>query len=101
MWFAAKPAIDDDTTDANAVIEQHWDDTAITDVTINGVDYKQYDCYFPASATNSIISDGAQSIDYLGEFQFVPSVGDPVTYPASDPKIDVTVYFDVIRKTSV
>lgn len=100
LFFAAKPVIDDDNTDANAVISQSWDDTAVTDTTINGVAYKQYACYFPPSATNSIVSGGAPSADYLGEFQYVPSGGDPVTFPANDEKLDCKVYFDIKRKTT-
>lgn len=100
LFFEAKPAIDDDSTDANAVISQTWTDSAVTDVTINGIAYKQYACSFPASATNSILSDGATSLDYLGEFQWVDSTGDPHTFPPNDPKLACIVYFDVVRKTS-
>lgn len=100
LFFAAKPAIDDDNTDANAVINQNWGDSAVTDVVIGGVAYKQYDCYFPPSATNSILSNGADSADYLGEFQWVPASGVPITFPPNDPKLDCIVYFDVKRETS-
>lgn len=100
LFFAAKPAIDDDTTDANAVINMSWDDSALmADVVIGGVTYKKYNCYFPPSATNSIASNGALSADYLGEFQFVPTGGgDPITAPATDDKLDCLVYFDIKRK---
>lgn len=101
LFFAAKPAIDDDNTDAAALINMSWDDTAVTDVTIGGVAYKRYDCYFPPSATNSILSDGAGSTDYLGEFQYVPIDGVPVTFPPTDDKLECVVYFDVKRKTVV
>lgn len=100
LRFMAKPAIDDDNTDAAAVISQEWTDSAVTDVTINGVAYKQYSCYFPPSATNSIVSNGAASSSYLGEFQWVSAAGIPTTFPANDPKLDVVVYFDVIRETT-
>lgn len=101
LFFAAKPVIDDDNTDAAAVINQNWDDTALlADQVIDGITYKTYDCYFPASATNNIASNGANNADYLGEFQWVPSVGDPVTFPANDPKLDCIVYFDVKRKVT-
>lgn len=101
LFFAAKPAIDDDNTDAAALINQSWDDTVVTDVTIGGVAYKKYACYFPASATNSIPSGGALTAEYLGEFQFVPSGGDPITFPATGDKLSCIVYFDVKRKTVV
>lgn len=100
LRFMAKPAIDDDNTDASAVISQEWDDSAVTDTTIGGVAYKQYNCYFPPSATNSIISDGADSADYKGEFQWVSAASVPVTFPPTDPKLSVTVYFDIIRETT-
>lgn len=100
LRFMAKPAIDDDSTDAAAVINQQWDDSAVVDTTVNGVAYKQYNCYFPPSATNSIKSNGADSSDYLGEFQWVNAAGIPVTFPPTDPKLPVTVYFDIIRETT-
>lgn len=100
LFFEAKPAIDDDHTDANAVISQSWDDSATTTVTLNGVTYTQYACSFPPAATNSILSGGADSADYLAEFQWVNSTGIPMTFPATDPKLDCIVYFDIIRKTS-
>lgn len=100
LFFAAKPAIDDDNTDAAAVIVGSWDDTNVTDVVIDGIAYKQYACTFLPAATNSIESDGADSADYLGEFQFVPVSGIPQTFPADNKKLDVVVYFDVKRKTS-
>lgn len=101
LFFAAKPAIDDDVLDANAVINQSWDDTALMpDVLINGIIYKKYNCYFPPAATNSIPSNGAGSTDYLGEFQYVPISGVPITAPATDAKLDCIVYFDVKRKTT-
>lgn len=105
LFFAAKPVVDDDNTDANAVINVNWDDTAIVGEvtkTIKGVATlcKQYNCTIPPSATNSINSNGADSADYLAEFQFVPLGGDPVTFPPNDPKLDCIVYFDIKRKVT-
>ena len=101
LFFAAKPVIDDDSTDVSAVLQGQWDDTATSNVVINGVAYKQYACTFPPSATNSILSNGAASADYLGEFQYVPTTGIPVTFPATDQKLDVIVYFDIKRKVTL
>lgn len=103
LFFAAKQAIDDDNTDALALIQGTWDDNSVTDVTINGIAYKEYNCDFPGSATNAVESDGAESLELLGEFQFVPAGGiDPVTFPApGDPRIPTILYFDVKRKTVV
>jgi hypothetical protein len=100
LFFAAKPVVDDDGTDANSQINGSWDDTAVTDVVVNNIAYKKYACHFPPSATNSILSNGAGSVDYLGEFQYVPVNGDTVTFPATDQKLDVLLYFDIKRKTT-
>ena len=101
LFFAAKPLIDDDNTDANAQISGSWDDSSVTDVTRNGIAYKRYACNFPASATNSIVSGGADSAEYKGEFQWVPNGGEPITFPPDDQKIPTIIYFDVKRKTTV
>lgn len=100
LRFMAKPAIDDDNTDAAAVISQEWDDSSVVDTTVNGIAYKQYNCYFPPSATNGIASNGADSSEYKGEFQWVNAAGIPTTFPPDDPKLSVIVYFDVIRETT-
>lgn len=101
LFFAAKLAIDDDTTDAAALIDQHWDDASVSDVVINGIAYKKYDCLFTAEATSNIESDGASSVELLGEFQYVTSSGVPTTFPAKDEKLECIVYFDVKRKTTI
>lgn len=100
LWFGAKQVIDDDTADTLIVLKKSWDDSAVTDVTIDGVAYKQYACDWDAADTFSIPSDGAGSLDFLGEFQYVPASGDPITFPATDDKLDCKVYFDVIRETA-
>ena len=101
LFFAAKPAIDDDTSDAAAVISASFTDSVVTNTTINGIAYKQYTCYFPPSATYGILSNGVSKADYVAEFQYVPTTGIPVTFPATDKKLDAVVYFDVKRKTTV
>lgn len=101
LFFAAKPVIDDDSTDGTAVIQGNWNDTNTSDITIDGVAYKRYTCHFPGSATASVASNGAESVDLLGEFQIVPSSGDPKTYPgAGQERIPVVLWFDVKRKTT-
>lgn len=101
LFFAAKETIDDDDTDSSAKIEGNWGDSDVTEVTIKNVVYKQYACYFPPEATNSILSAGAATATYLGEFQYVPTTGVPVTFPATGDKLEAIVYFDVKRKTTV
>lgn len=97
LFFSAKPVIDDDLTDAAAVIKRTFDDTVVSDTTIKGVAYKLYTCHFPPSDTIGIDSNGAESLDYLGDFQWVSSTGIVTTFPPVDPKIDVQVTFDVTR----
>lgn len=99
LFFTAKSAIDDDLSDASAVISGEFDDTNVADVTVNDVAYKKYTCFFPPSATSSIVSNGETSRDYIGEFQYVPTTGVPVTLPPT-AKIKVKVWFDVTRKTT-
>jgi len=101
LFFAAKRLIDDDNNDASAVIQGDWGDGAVTTVVEDGITYKKYACDFPASATNSVLSNGATELDLLGEFQFVPAGGDPITFPAAGDKIPTVLYFDVKRKTTV
>jgi hypothetical protein len=98
LFFTAKPIFDDDNTDAAATISNSWADTSVTDVTINGIAYKQYNCYFPPSATNGIASNGADSATYFGEFEYVPTTNIPVTFPANNVKLECIVYFDITRK---
>jgi hypothetical protein len=100
LRFMAKTVIDDDNTDASAIITESWTDSSATDVVINGVAYKQYVCYFAPADTNSILSNGAPEAQYLGEFQWTNASGIPVTFPATSPKLDCIVYFDVIRETT-
>lgn len=101
LFFAAKTAPDDDNTDALAFILGDWTDSSVIDVVVAGIAYKKWACHFPPAATNSIVSNGAGSLELLGEFEFVPLAGDPITFPPTDDKIPVVVYFDLKRKTVV
>lgn len=100
LWFGAKQVIDDDTADTAMVLKKHWDDSAVNDVTIGGVAYKEYACNWSKTDTDDIPSNGASSLDFIGEFQWVPLTGDPITFPATDDKLDCKVYFDIIRETA-
>src|SRR6185503_18658042 len=77
LFFTAKPAVDDDDTDAAAVINQTFDDSSA----VNDGTNVTYTCSFPASATNSIAMAGAKKKDYLAEFQWVSAAGVPSTFP--------------------
>lgn len=99
LFFAAKPAVDDDDTDAASLINGVFDDTdLLSDIVVDGLTYKQYDCTFLPAATDSILSQGADEVDLLGEFQFVPTSNNPQTYPGNNEKIAVKLWPDIKRK---
>jgi hypothetical protein len=102
LFFAAKQTIDDDTTDAAAIIAGSWGDEAVSDITVSGVAYKQYACHF-SDVADDVESNGATDLELLGEFQFVPLGGaDPTTFPGpGQDRIPVSLSFDVKRKTTV
>lgn len=101
LWFAAKTAPDADATDAAAVINKSFSDSVVTDETISGVAYKKYTLAFVAADTSAVsFADGSKKKKYLGEFQFVPSSGAPVSYPGNDSYIETIVYADIKRATA-
>lgn len=101
LFFTAKPAVDDDSSDLAAVINQSFSDSVVSnDVDASGNAVKKYTCYFPPAATNSITSSGSKKADYLGEFQWVSSTGVPSTFPGNDKFLDCIVYFDLRRATT-
>jgi hypothetical protein len=93
LFFTAKPDVDDDITDANAVINYAFTDADM----VNDGTNVTYNCVFPPSATTNIASDGEKKRDYLAEFQFVSLSGVPTTYPGDDNFLDAIVYFDLRR----
>jgi len=95
LFFAAKPAVDDDLTDAAAVIDATFTDADM----VNDGTTVTYTCYFPPTATNSIDMNGASQINYKAEFQFVSSAGVPSTFPGNDKFLDAVVYADIRRAT--
>lgn len=103
LWFAAKPAVDNDNTDASAVINKSFDDTKIV-----GPDHDEYDGAFvtyelkfmPTDIVNVSFEDGEKKKNYLGEFQYVSSLGEPETFPSDDEFIDVVIYADIKRGTA-
>lgn len=99
LFFTAKQAVDDDLTDSSAKIDVTFGDDVVTDEVYKGVAVKKYTCYFPAAATNSINTEGADFVTLVGEFQYVPVTGDPITFPGRKDRIQVIVYADVRRKT--
>lgn len=102
LFFAAKADPDDDNTDALAVIDKPFEDDAVVDS-----DHEMYDPLFatyelkfdPGDVTVSF-SDGAKKKKFLGEFQYVPTTGEPETFPGGDDFLEVIVYADIKRGTS-
>lgn len=98
LWFAAKTKPDADLTDAAAVINKSFTDSVVTNETIDDVSYKVYTLAFNAEDTSAVsFSDGSTKKRYLGEFQFVPLNGDPISFPADNHYINVIVYADIKR----
>jgi len=99
LFFAAKTVPDDDSTDSAAVIDKTFDDTVVTEETVGLITYKKYTLAFIGSDTQDVsFADGSKRKKYLGEFQFVPSGGQPVSFPGDDSFIEVLVYADIKRK---
>jgi hypothetical protein len=103
LWFAAKPIPDNDATDAAAVIDKSFDDTTIVDS-----DHEEYAAGFvtyqleflPGDITGVNFNNGESSLEYLGEFQFVPDTGIPESFPPNNEYINVIIYADIKRGTS-
>lgn len=96
LFFAAKPVVDDDTTDASAAIDVSFDDTVVTDDGTN----KKYTCAFVPTDTSSIDMGGSKEVKLLGEFQWVSSTGEVSTFPGNAQFLDVIVYADIKRETA-
>lgn len=101
LFFAAKQKPDADATDAAAVIDKSFDDSVTELVTVDDIEYRKYTLAFVAADTDAIsFSDGSKKKTYLGEFQHVPTVGPPSTFPGDDDFIKVIVYADIKRGVS-
>ena len=102
LWFAAKTKPDDDPTDALAVIDKSFDDTAIVGLSHEMYDeqFVTYECEFlPADIVNVSFADGSKKRTYMAEFQYVPVTGLPESFPG-DEFIDAIIYADIKRGTS-
>ena len=98
LYFAAKPEVDNDATDAAAVIDKSFDDSVVD--TSDGV-YAVYTLSFgPNDITGVSFVNGEKKKKYLGEFQHVPLTGGPSSFPGNDDYIEVIIYADIKRGTS-
>lgn len=103
LWFAAKPAVDNDNSDAAAVINKSFDDTCVVDSDHDEFSggFVTYELKFlPGDISNVSFEGGEKKKAYLGEFQYVSSLGEPETFPSDDEFIDVVVYADIKRGTA-
>jgi len=96
LFFTAKPAVDDDLTDAAAVINKTYTDTDM----VNDGTNVTYTCLFNPADTNSITMAGVDKIDYKAEFQWVSSGGTVSTFPGNNKYLDAVVYADLRRATT-
>lgn len=94
LFFTAKPEIDNDSTDANAVINKEFTDAVVSLVT--DPLYATYTLQFNASDIAAILfEDGETELDYLGEFAYVVPGDDPVRFPPDDEYITVKIFGNV------
>lgn len=103
LFFTAKPEVDNDVTDANAVIDKSFDDSDIVDDTheFYDEDYVTYQLEFaPGDITGVNFTDGEKKKKYLGEFQFVSDAGKVTSDPNDDNFIEVIIYADIKRGVS-
>lgn len=94
LFFAAKPAVDNDTTDAAAVINKSFTDAVVT---LDATHATWTLEFLPADIVSVNFTNGETKKKYKGEFQFVPTSGYPVTFPDDDSYIEVTIYADIKR----
>jgi hypothetical protein len=97
LFFAAKPLVDNDATDAAAVIDKSFTDASVT----LDDNYATWDLAFvPADIAGVNFTGGEKVKKYLGEFQFVADDGTVSSFPNDDSFIEVIVYADIKRGTS-
>lgn len=92
LYFTAKPAIDNDPTNAAAVINKSFNDSNVVLDTV----WATYTCEFlPADMIGITFENGETSIDYVGQFEYLVSGQPPVRFPAANDYIDVRIYAEV------
>ena len=100
LWFTAKPLIDNDTTDAAAIVNKSFSDTdvVLSDHEMYDADYATYELEFlPADITNVTFDEGETRRSYIGEFVHIDASNLPQTFPVDDTFIEVIVFAVVKR----
>lgn len=103
LWFAAKPAVDNDGADSAAVINKSFTDANIVDNTheqyVEG--YATYELVFlPGDITSITYANGEKLKKYIGEFQLVSALNTVKSFPDDSNFIEVIIHADVKRGTS-
>lgn len=97
LYFVAKPAVDNDATDAAAVIDKSFTDSVVTE----DAEYATWELEFePGDITGVNFSDGENSKKYIGEFQLVAADGSVSSFPDNNNYIEVIIYADIKRATA-
>lgn len=101
LSFAAKEQVDNDSTNALAVIKKSFTGSAIVAPTHEQYvdDSTTYELEFnPVDITNVTYSNGEKMKKYLGEFQLLYPGDDPVvSYPNDSNFIEVRIHGDILR----
>ena len=100
LYFAAKPQVDNDNSDAAAVIDKSFTDADIVNDSHPSYDpnFATYELVFnPADITGVTFEDGESRKVYSGEFQFKPNGGHPQSFPNTDDFIEVIIFADIKR----
>lgn len=103
LHFTAKPAVDNDNTDAAAVIDKSFLDSDIVDSSHDEYEsgFETYEMAFTLEdITNVTFSNGEKAKKYLGEFQIVGADGKVESFPNDDNFIEVIIYADIKRGES-
>lgn len=94
LWFAAKSAPDNDSTDGQAKINKVFTDD---DVVLTATQAVWTLNFAPGDIVGVSFNNGEDEVELMGEFQFVPAVGNPKSFPDDNNYIPVVVYADIKR----
>lgn len=94
LFFTAKPIIDNDETDAAAVINKGFT-SAVVDTATDPTKAIFTLEFLPADIETITFADGESEKDYLGEFKYVVPGLSPITFPGDNKYIETKIYADV------
>lgn len=97
LYFTAKPEIDNDTSDAAAVINKSFADSLVV---LDATHATWPLAFLPADIVGVNFENGETNKEYIGEFQWIEDDGTIHSYPDNDDFINVVIYADVRRGAS-